>query len=630
MADTALIEITTVVALGGLGQWLAWRLRIPAIVLLLGLGTLAGPVLGFLHPDEVFGELIRPFIALSVGLILFDGGLNLRFRELRGIGGVFGRLMTIGVAVTWGLLALAGRYVLGLTWPVAALLACILTVTGPTVIGPILRHLRLRGRMASLLKWEGILIDPLGAILAVLVFAALEQQSLNAGAWEIGSRLVQTLLVGCGVGIAMGLVMVAAFARFWIPDFLTNPVSLMLTLVAFVLANTLCHESGLLAVTIMGMVVANQHKFAIRQLLEFKESLTVLLISILFVVLAARIRWEYLQGLGWQSIVFLLLVILVVRPVAVLVSTWGKTLGWNERLFLAGMAPRGVVAMAVASVAALALSEGQYEGAEKLVPVTLLVVFGTSGVYGLLAAPLARFLHLIQENPQGILFVGASHWVRELAILLQREGCRVVLVDSNRQNITAARLAGLPAIHGDALSESTRENIDYMGLGRMLAVTSNNEVNSLACMIYAEDFGRQEVYQLPWLAPKEKSRDPVSPEHRGRLLFGKDLTYSRIIEIFYQGARFKSTKITKEFEFVKYKEMYGEKAYPLFVLRAGATVVVITDGPLPDIRPGDTVIALVCPGEGEPSNQSTGAPASTSPKLSQGSTDGVTASSDHG
>ncbi|MBC7351018.1 MAG: cation:proton antiporter [Thermogutta sp.] len=597
MADTALIEITTVVALGGLGQWLAWRLRIPAIVLLLGLGTLAGPVLGFLHPDEVFGELIRPFIALSVGLILFDGGLNLRFRELRGIGGVFGRLMTIGVAVTWGLLALAGRYVLGLTWPVAALLACILTVTGPTVIGPILRHLRLRGRMASLLKWEGILIDPLGAILAVLVFAALEQQSLNAGAWEIGIRLVQTLLVGCGVGIAMGLVMVAAFARFWIPDFLTNPVSLMLTLVAFVLANTLCHESGLLAVTIMGMVVANQQKFAIRQLLEFKEALTVLLISVLFVILAARIRWEYLHGLGWQSIVFLLLVILVIRPVAVLVSTWGKTLGWNERLFLAGMAPRGVVAMAVASVAALALSEGQYEGAEKLVPVTLLVVFGTSGVYGLLAAPLARFLHLIQENPQGILFVGASHWVRELAILLQREGCRVVLVDSNRQNITAARLAGLPAIHGDALSESTRESIDYMGLGRMLAVTSNNEVNSLACMIYAEDFGRQEVYQLPWLAPKEKSRDPASPEHRGRLLFGKDLTYSKIIEIFYQGGRFKSTKITKEFDFAQYRAMYGDKAHLLFVLRAGGTVVVITDGPLPDIRPGDTVIALVQGGE---------------------------------
>ncbi|MGB9689037.1 cation:proton antiporter [Thermogutta sp.] len=615
MGDASLIEITTVVALGGLGQWLAWRLRIPAIVLLLGLGTLAGPVFGFLHPDEVFGELIRPFIALSVGLILFDGGLNLRFRELRGIGGVFGRLMTIGVAITWGLLALAGRFVLGLTWPVAALLACILTVTGPTVIGPILRHLRLRGRVASLLKWEGILIDPLGAILAVLVFAALEQQSLNAGAWEIGSRLLQTVLAGCGVGIAMGLVMVAAFARFWIPDFLTNPISLMLTLVAFVLANSLRHESGLLAVTIMGMVVANQHKFAIRQLLEFKEALTVVLISILFVVLAARIRWEYLRGLGWESIVFLLLLIFVIRPVAVFVSTWGKTLGCNERIFLAGMAPRGVVAMAVASVAALALSEGQYEGAEKLVPVTLLVVFGTAAVYGLSAAPLARFLNLIQENPQGILFVGASHWVRELAVLLQREGCPVVLVDSNRQNITAARLAGLPAIHGDALSESTRENIDYMGLGRMLAVTSNNEVNSLACMIYAEDFGRQEVYQLPWLPPKEKSRDPVSPDRRGRLLFGKDLSYSKIIEIFYQGARFKSTKITKEFDFVKYKEMYGEKAYPLFVLRAGGTVVVITDAPLPDIRPGDTVIALVRPGEGEPSNQSAGAAASTSPKF---------------
>lgn len=595
MHERVLAEVTTIVILGIFGQWLAWRVRFPAIVILLALGTVVGPILGMLNPDATFGELLRPFVSLAVSLILFEGGLNLRLRELRGVGGVLVSLMTIGLGVTWTLLAVSGRYVLGLSWPAAALLACILTVTGPTVIGPILRHLRLRGRVASLLKWEGILIDPIGAIMAVLVFAALEQQSLNAGVWQILQRLLQTVGAGVGVGILFGTMMVVAFNRYWVPDFLINPVALMCTLAAFMAANLLQQEAGLLAVTIMGIVVGNQDRTPIRRLIEFKESLTVLLIAILFIVLSARIRWEDLHGLGWHSLLFLALVLILVRPIAIFLATIGRTLNWSERLFLAAMAPRGVVAMAVASVAAMGLAAAQYQEASRIVSVTLLVVFGTSTVYGLLASPMAQLLGLVQTRPQGFLFIGASPWVRQLAMVISQEGYPVTLVDSNRRNVLAAKLQGLRAVHGNALAQVTRDGLDYSGLGRMLAVTSNNEVNSLACIIYAEDFGRQEVYQLSLGPDRPPDRGEVSLEHRGRILFAHDLTYQKISELIAQGAQFKKTTITKEFDFVKYRDMYGPRARPLFVLRSGIVTVVTADSPLSDVKAGDTILALVSP-----------------------------------
>lgn len=506
--------------------------------------------------------------------------------------------MTIGVTVTWTSLAVSGRYVLGLPWPAAALLACILTVTGPTVIGPILRHLRLRGRVASLLKWEGILIDPIGAIMAVLVFAALEHQSVNAGIWQISQKLLQTVAVGVGVGVLFGASMVAAFNRYWVPDFLTNPMALMCTLTAYVAANLLQREAGLLAVTVMGIVAGNQDKTPIRRLIEFKESLTVLLIAVLFIVLSARIRWADLHGLGWQSLVFFGLVLGVIRPIAVFLATIGRTLSWSERLFLAAMAPRGVVAMAVASVAAMGLAATHYQGAARIVSVTLLVVFGTSAVYGLLASPVAQSLGLVQTNPQGILFVGASAWVRRLATMIAREGYPVTLVDSNRRNVLAAKSEGLRAVQGNALAEVTRETLDYSGLGRMLAVTSNNEVNSLACTIYAEDFGRQEVYQLSLGSEKSSDRAEVSVEHRGRILFGQELTYQKICQLIDRGTQFKKTKITKEFDSAKYREMYGARARPLFVLRSGSIMVVTAEAGPSDVKPGDTILALVSPADG--------------------------------
>lgn len=590
--DVAL-QVVLIVGLGVLGQWAAWRWRLPAIVVLLALGVLGGPVLHVITPDAVFGELLAPFISLSVAIILFEGGLRLRFKELRGVERVFLLQITVGVVISWVSGALAARYLLGFSWPVAFLLGAILVVTGPTVIGPILRHLNLRGRVASLLNWEGILIDPLGATLAVLVFAVIHAETfsgrLQRGLFELGL----TLASGGTVGVVAGLILIALIARYWVPDFLLNAVTLAMVFVAFELANLCQEESGLLAVTVFGIVLANQKRVATRSLLEFKETLTVLLISVLFVVLAARLQPSDLAALGWESLLFVVVMLAVARPLGVFLCSVGSPLTWQERLFLAGMAPRGIVAAAISSVVALALRNAGYEEADRIVPITFLTVFVAAVFYGLIARPLAKALRLVHPNPQGILFVGASSWVQHVAIALAEEGIAVYLVDTNWQNVARAKLANLPVLYGSALAAATRERIMFSGLGRMLAVTPNSEVNSLACLLYAEEFGWQEVYQLAFVPDKEGVYEMVPSDYRGRILFDSQLTFSSFAQMENNGYRVKKTKITAEFTYAHYREQYKTRAYPLFILKPDGKLIVITAGSNADAKTGDLLIAWV-------------------------------------
>jgi NhaP-type Na+/H+ or K+/H+ antiporter len=592
MSEAILIRLAGILVLGILAQWAASRVRLPSILFLLATGIVAGPVTGWLDPDELFGDLMLPLVSLSVAVILYEGGLNLKFRELRAVGGVFFLLVTVGVLITWTIGAVAARYLLGFEWSVAALLGAILVVTGPTVIGPILRHLRLRGKVGALLKWEGIIIDPIGAALGVLVFsvvrAGADSEGLNVAVGNLGL----TILVGAAVGAAAAGFLIAVLSRFWAPDSLYNPLSLMFMFVALTTANHFQDEAGLLAVTVMGIVLANQKLVSIRHVVEFKETLTVLLISCLFIILSARLNVDRLRGLGWSSAAFVAVMIVVARPISVLASTWRSSLTWRERAFLCCMAPRGIVAAAIASVFALSLIEHGYSSAVEMVPITFLMVFVTVLFYGAIAAPLARRLNLTQTNPQGILFIGADAWVRALAEVIHKEGCPVVLVDTDWENICLCRMAGLPCLYGSGLAEATREQIDYTGLGRMLAVTSNNEVNSLACLRYAEDFGRQEVYQLPFASTKEGLHEVVSLEHRGRLLFNEDLNFGELSELMRLDFKAKKTKLTKEFDYARFRAEYGDDGLPLFVVKPDRTVQVATVGTPPEPKPGDTIISL--------------------------------------
>lgn len=592
MSHHALIGLASIIVLGIASQWAAWRLRLPSILLLLTTGLIVGPVTGFIHPQELFGQLLLPIVSLSVAVILFEGGLSLKYRELRHIGAVFLRLTTVGVVISWAIIAVAAHYILDFPWPLAALLGAILVVTGPTVIGPLLRHLRLGGQPGSLLKWEGIVIDPVGAMLAVLVFTVVGSGKFLDSAPEVIMTFCLTLVVGAGLGFLGAGVLVVSLRRYWIPDSLQNAVSLMMVIATHTASNLLVEESGLLAVTVMGIILANQRWVAIKHLVEFKENLTVVLLSFLFILLAARLHLDEITSLNLRHFIFLLVLILIARPVAVFLSTLGSTLSWGERLFLSWMAPRGIVAVAVTSVFALQMESAGFTRAAEMVPVTFLVVFGTVLLYGLTAGPLAAFLSLAKPNPQGIVFVGANVWAKAMARALQAEGCPVLLIDSDWEMVARARLEGLPCHYGSILAEETLHETDFGELGRLLALTSNNEVNSLACLRYIEVFGRREVYQLALPSSDSKIHEAVPLEQRGRLLFGADMTFDHLQEHFGQHPQVKKTLLTKEFDFQAFRATHGSDVVPLFILKPTGTVVVITADEPPSPEPGDILFSM--------------------------------------
>ncbi len=504
--------------LGMLAQWLAWRFRLPSILLLLAIGIGLG---FFVNPDELLGRvtqsdasvgptLLFPIVSLAVAVILFEGGLTLRLSELKEAGTNVLRLCTIGVAVSWGLTALAAWLLLEMAPPLAVLIGALLVVTGPTVIAPLLRHIQPARRIGSIVKWEGIVIDPIGAVLAVLVFQVVVGGGDITFA-DVVMMALKTAAIGVFFGLGVGVLLVRLVERYLIPDYLQGVVFLTSALALFALSNFLQDESGLVTVTLFGIYLANQKRVSVKHIVEFKENLVVLLVSCLFIVLGARIEASTLIDFGWRGAFFLLALILIVRPASVFAAGFRSGLHWREKLFLGFMAPRGIVAAAVASVFSLEFAHIAHqqgngsaaaalaEQALQLAPLTFLVIVGTVSVYGLGAAPLARWLGLADPNPQGVLFAGADYWIREIASALHQEGITVALLDTNYSNVAAARMAGLNAHCISVLSEYVHEELDLAGIGRLLALTPNDEVNSLASIEFAHHFGRKNVFQLaPW------------------------------------------------------------------------------------------------------------------------------------
>ncbi|MCK5710978.1 MAG: cation:proton antiporter, partial [Deltaproteobacteria bacterium] len=403
---------------------------------------------GLINPNQLFGNLLLPLVSVTVAIILFEGGLSLKFSEVKEVTAVIRNLVTVGVLVTWVLTSLASYFIFGLGLQISVLLGAVLVVTGPTVIIPLLRHIRPSGRVGSIIKWEGIIIDPIGAILAVLVFEVIISGGLEKATAHVVVSIFKTLVVGTVLGLVGAKLVVVILRRHWVPDFLQNPVTLMIVIFVFVCSNVIQIESGLLSVTLMGIALANQKWASIKHIVEFKENLRVLFISSLFIILAARLTIDELNHvLNFKGFIFLVLMIVVVRPLSIFISTYFTDLNLKEKLFLSWMAPRGIVAAAVASVFALRLAEAGYEQAERIVDITFLVITGTVAVYGLTAFPLAKRLGLAKPNPQGVLMVGAHSWARSIAKILHENGFQVSLVDSNWANVSSARQEGLKAYY---------------------------------------------------------------------------------------------------------------------------------------------------------------------------------------
>ena len=612
MDECVLISLAMIVVLGMLAQYLAWRFRLPAILLLLLFGLLAGPILrmldpggsmgGFLHhfmidSDDLFGKLLFPFVSLSVAVILFEGGLSLRISELRESGRVVWLLVTVGAGVSWAATAAIAFWCLQLPFNVSVLLGAILVVTGPTVIVPLLRHVRPTRRIGSVMKWEGIVIDPVGAILAVLVYEAI---TVHAGGPDVSLALLsllKTFAAGGVVGLAGAVILIWSIKRHLLPDLLQNSIVLVVVLAGFVVSNLLQSESGLLAVTLMGFMMANQKYVSVERVAHFKEDLRVLLISILFIVLSARLQMDDLKQLDLNSVIFLIALILLVRPLAVMLSTLGSKLTWKERLFLANMAPRGIVAAAVSSIFALRLIEQGQAGAERLMPITFMVIIGTVAFYGLTSSFLGKALKVSQANPQGVLIVGAHRWARQVAQALQAEAITVLLADTSWTEVNAARMEGLPVIYGSIFATNVEEEVETNPIGRLITLTSNDEVNALATVRFAHAFGRKEVYQLPPKNLAKAETEATSPALRGRILFGEDMTFHYLYHRFLNGAVMKRAKLTDEFGFEAYRQRYGDKAVPMFLIGAEGQLEIYTTDREVTAKPGEILISLVDPVE---------------------------------
>ncbi|MFI8418389.1 cation:proton antiporter [Serratia sp. NPDC078593] len=575
-----------------LAQWLAWLLRLPAILPLLLFGIILGPVIHMVQPDALFGDLLFPLVSLSVAIILFEGALTLRVEEIRGLGGVVRNLVTIGMLVTFLVISVACWGLLDFPPELAALIGAVTVVTGPTVIAPLMRVVRPNANINQVLRWEGIVIDPVGAIFTLLVFEFIVlQQNAESFAhlfWTLGITAAVGLLAGAIFGYLLGV----ALRRVWLPRYLQNLAVLAIMLTAFGLSNAIADESGLLTVTVMGIWLANMRDVDTSDILAFKEELSAILISALFIILAARLDINALWDMGWPLLVLLLVVQFIARPLCIAVSTWRSTLHWRDRLLLSWIAPRGIVAAAVSSLFALTLQRNGYEGADRLVTVVFAIIIGTVVLQSLTSGMMARWLRVQQQKPRGVLIVGANGVARTLAQALIKMNIPVMVTDSSWEYYRQARMEGIPAYYGHAYSEHAENTLDLSGTAQVLALSPNRHQNALTVYHFSHIFGDEQVFAIRSGAPL-KGRNNSSESARFRrheILFNQEATYSRLSSLIAKGATIKVTKLNKNFGWLEYMEK-NSGVMPLFFQREDGSLQPIGTGLTPSMP--CTLIALV-------------------------------------
>lgn len=553
-----IVTLCGILAAGFVCQWIAWRVKLPAILFLLLTGIAIGPVFNLLHPDELLGDLMLPLVSIAVAIILFEGALTLRISELRGHGEVVRKLVTVGVFVTWISSGLAAHYLLGWDVFLAGLFGAIVTVSGPTVVMPLLRTIRPVASVSSILRWEAILIDPLGAILGLLVFDFIVAAQTSAGMSQALITVAVLVTAGTVFGAAGGYLFGLAIRRRVIPDYLRNYAGLAAMLTVFAAAEMIRGESGLLAVTIMGVWLANMRKVDLQDVLNFKESLTLVLVAGLFILLAARLDIGALQQLGWGAIGVLVLLQFIAGPIRAFASSFGSSMSFREKLFVGWVFPRGIVAAAISALFALRLEQNGYVGADGLVPLVFTIIIGTVVIQSLSAKAMSRWLNVAEPEPMGVLIVGANEIALATAKSLFKSGVHVMVADSHWASIREARMMGLPTFYGSAVSSYAEDKLELAGLGNLLAMSRHPGLNELACVRFAEEFGRNHVYTVSTQEDGEHKKHKVSGESRGRVLFGGSHSLDDLLFRLASGDDIKSTVLTDEFGFEDFNRMYEE------------------------------------------------------------------------
>lgn len=553
--------IAIILVLGVSAQWIAGLLRIPSILLLLAAGLLAGPALGWVEPDALLGDKLFPVVSLGVGLLLFEGGLGLHRSEIGAWGKVLVRLLTVGVVITGLVAGFAAVVVGGLPLRAALVFGAIMTVTGPTVITPLLRQVRLRPRVARVLRWEGICIDAIGAVLAIVMFEVVVLE--GEGILAMAESILLTAFTGIAIGLAAAILLIAMLGRRLVDDHIQNAVLIMAVVAAFSLSNHFREEAGLFAATAMGIALANQSRAPVRHVVAFQESLGVLLIGIIFVLLGARVEAEQLQSNLLPGLAVLAVLVLVARPASVAASTIGSSLPRNERLYLAALAPRGIVAASISALFGLKLEAAGVEGGADLAAMTFVVVAGSVVVYGLSAGPLSRRLRINVPEPNAVALIGAPPWVIQMGGVLYGLDVPVLVVATDEDQIRTARHADLLVYNGRLVHRELAETVEAFGVRQAFAVSQREELNAYGSARFGELLGLANVYGLPRSTDEQADENGTVGGDDARR-FGGGLTGDEISRLMSDGASVGSWR----------PGTAGEGWRPLLTVTAGKAAVV--------------------------------------------------------
>tara|TARA_R110001592_G_scaffold219477_1_gene473745 strand:- start:135660 stop:137480 length:1821 start_codon:yes stop_codon:yes gene_type:complete len=590
-------ELASILILSVFAQWLAWKIKIPAILPLIIIGLALGPASTLFSPDgekildgdDIFsGDLLFAFVSISVGVILFEGGLTLKLREIRDQARVVRNLLIVGPIITLFGGGFAAHYLLGLDYRLAFLFGALIIVSGPTVVIPILRNVRPNMRINSVLKWEGILIDPLGALIAVLVYEFIQTSDLgNSNTVEVFKEFFITVSSGMFVGA------LAAFFLRWLleknrlPAYLRNVMALGMVIMAFTFAEFIAHEAGLMSTTFMGIILANVRVQNLKKILSFKEDVSIILISVLFILLSSRIDISQIEKLGQASLILFAVVTFGLRPLIVWLSTIRSDFNWREILFMSWVGPKGIVAAAVASLFALQLSNNtdasiNHEQAELILPLTFMMIVGTVVIQGASSKYIARLLKVEREEPQGFLIAGANENARFLGTYLKNKGIEVLLADTSKNNLKEAQKLGFEVYDGSILSDSVLEDLDLTNIGKLMALTSSADINNLSCNFYKDEFGENHVFRLS----SKKELEAGDIRFPLNVLFAATVDYLNLAQSIRQADHVKEASCESQQDYKNLvKEMDG-RLIPLFLINQNGGLKVI-DRNIPDFNSGD-------------------------------------------
>ena len=572
-----MIELSGIIILGIFAQWAAWRFKLPAILPLILIGLFVGPISTLISADGykwiepvwngkkgLFpGDSLYNFVSLAIGIILFEGGLTLKRNEISKVGPVILKLISIGSAVTFFGAGLATHFIFNLSWKISFLFSALIIVTGPTVIAPILRNIPLKKDVSAVLKWEGILIDPIGALIAVLVFEFISIGDSSGYTKQALIAFGKIVIVGFSFGSSAAYALYFAIKKKLIPHYLLNVSALSVVLLVFVESDIFAHDSGLLSVVVMGIVLGNSKLHNLKDLLYFKESLSVLLISILFILLSANVNIEDLQTVFiWETAILMAIIIFVLRPLGVFISTYNSKLKTNEKLFIGWVGPRGIVAAGIASLFGTKLVLKGEPGAEYITPLVFATVLVTVMLNATTARYFAKWVGVYLKSSKGILILGASQAPRLIAKYLKDNGRHVVLIDNNAENIDKAKELDLDAMQANIYSEDLTNDIELSDVGYLLALTASDEINRYGLNKLKNQLGEEGAYRL--ISSQEiKNQEDIQLD----MIFSKKDDYINFSEVARDYPTINEVEINSRDQFLQKIEKLNneQKTIPLFI-----------------------------------------------------------------